>query len=248
MKKTEMHVRYFVLFLVSLICILLELFLTRVLNLKAWNHVVYTVIPFAMLGFGIGANIVLIFNDFFKRFKTIHILAVLLLLIAITTLTTVVLLKNLPVKVEYIVYVFTNVTSILKLLLAYTIFMVPFILIGFCVVYLFRRVSSPSRYNLRAIGFKPLLGYFDGNILLVSGKYTTCYCTSSTNPGKRPKLALSELPLVLSIGLKSLIKAWLGSILISAHRIAYFLIESILAGSRPKSVAYTLLNIPYKND
>ena len=52
-----MNIFYLIVFLVSLFCISLELFFTRIMNLKALNHVVYTVIPFAMLGYGIGANI-----------------------------------------------------------------------------------------------------------------------------------------------------------------------------------------------
>ena len=62
MKKFETSYAHITIFFVSLFCVTLELFLTRVLNLKAWNHVVYTVIPFAMLGYGIGANILMIFG------------------------------------------------------------------------------------------------------------------------------------------------------------------------------------------
>lgn len=98
-----MFSRYLVIFLLSLVCVSLELFLTRVLNLKAWNHVVYTVIPFAMLGFGIGANFVLVFNNYFRKFKTNTLLGFLLFLSGLFTLSTSLLLKDLPIRVDYIV-------------------------------------------------------------------------------------------------------------------------------------------------
>ena len=108
MKKFEIKGQHIVIFLVSLVCISQELFLTRILNLKAWNHVVYTVIPFAMLGYGIGANIVLVFNDFLKKFQKERLLAVFLLLIALTTVGTAFLLKDIPIRVEYILSIFVN--------------------------------------------------------------------------------------------------------------------------------------------
>lgn len=128
---------YLAIFLVSLHCIALELFLTRILNLKAWNHVVYTVIPFAMLGYGIGANIVLVFNDFFRKYKADRLIAWLLFLIAYTSFTTAGLIKDLPIRVDYILSIFTSFQAISMLLLAYTLFMIPFLFMGFLVVYLF---------------------------------------------------------------------------------------------------------------
>jgi len=154
MKKFEFNSQHIVIFLVSLVCISQELFLTRILNLKAWNHVVYTVIPFAMLGYGIGANIVLVFNDFFKKFQKERLLAVLLLLVALTTLGTAFLLKDIPIRVEYILSIFANVNAVGMLLLAYTIFMVPFVLIGFVIVYLF--TNSPQESH--RLYFFDLLG------------------------------------------------------------------------------------------
>jgi hypothetical protein len=48
-----------ILFSASLVFISLELYFTRILNLKTWNHVVYIIIPFAILGYGVGANVCL---------------------------------------------------------------------------------------------------------------------------------------------------------------------------------------------
>ena len=62
MKKSFLNLDSLVVFTISFITTSLELFLTRILYLKAWNHVVYIVIPRAILGYGIGANIYLIFK------------------------------------------------------------------------------------------------------------------------------------------------------------------------------------------
>lgn len=165
-----MFSRYLVIFLLSLVCVSLELFLTRVLNLKAWNHVVYTVIPFAMLGFGIGANFVLVFNNYFRKFKTNTLLGFLLFLSGLFTLSTSLLLKDLPIRVDYIVSIFSSLESIAMLLLAYTIFMVPFTLIGFTIVYLFTNNPHEGHklyfFDLLGAGlgaylFFPLINNFD---------------------------------------------------------------------------------------
>lgn len=170
MKKLEIKSQYIVIFLVSLVCISQELFLTRILNLKAWNHVVYTVIPFAMLGYGIGANIVLIFNEHLKKYKKEHLLAFVLVLIAITMVGTAFLLKDIPIRVQYIVSIFVNIQAVGMLLLSYTIFMVPFILIGFVIVYLFSNdpESSHQLYFFDLIGaglgaylFFPFINHFE---------------------------------------------------------------------------------------
>jgi hypothetical protein len=154
MKKFEIQHPHIVIFLISLVCISQELFLTRILNLKAWNHVVYTVIPFAMLGYGIGSNIVLVFNDFFRKFQKERVLAIFLLLIAISTFGTALILKDIPIKVEYILSIFTSIQAIGMLLLAYTLFMIPFVFIGFLIVYLF----SNSPEDVHKLYFFDLLG------------------------------------------------------------------------------------------
>jgi hypothetical protein len=170
MKKTGFSADHIVIFVVSLACISQELFLTRILNLKAWNHVVYTVIPFAMLGYGIGANIVMIFNDTFKKFQKERLLAVFLLLVALMTLGTAFALKDIPIRVQYIVSVFVSVRAIGMLLLSYTVFMVPFVLIGFVVVYLFTNNPTDSHrlYFFDLIGaglgaylFFPFINHFE---------------------------------------------------------------------------------------
>lgn len=170
MKKFSLQSGHFVIFLVSLVCISQELFLTRILNLKAWNHVVYTVIPFAMLGYGIGANIVMIFGDFFKKFREQSVLAIALILVAVTTLDSAVFLKDIPIYIQYMVSVFVNAKAVGMLLLAYTVFMVPFILIGFVIVFLFTNHPQESHrlyfFDLLGAGlgaylFFPFINHFE---------------------------------------------------------------------------------------
>ena len=128
---------YVVVFFVSLFCISFELFLTRILNLKAWNHVVYTVIPFAILGYGIGANIQLIFEKKIHNIAKDKVVSFLLFLISIFTIISTFLIIRLPIKIESLVNVFNNTKSILSLLFAYTLVMLPFVFVGFLVVYYF---------------------------------------------------------------------------------------------------------------
>ncbi|MCA9406437.1 MAG: hypothetical protein KC684_07865, partial [Candidatus Omnitrophica bacterium] len=134
--------RYFVIFVVSLFCIALELFLTRILNLKAWNHVVYIVIPFSILGYGIGANLFLIFKKKFEHVKEDHVLAAAMMTLAATCVISTMSIIYMPVYVDYLLTLFQGVRSILMLLACYTMFMVPFIFVGFIVVYLFSRHTA----------------------------------------------------------------------------------------------------------
>jgi hypothetical protein len=128
---------YLFVFFVSFACILLELFWTKILNLKAWNHVVYTVIPFAILGYGIGANIHLTLNKKFSSAASRNLLAGCLLALGAFIIFGTWAIIRLPISVEYLLNFFASFKAMGMLLLAYTIFMVPFILIGFVIVHVF---------------------------------------------------------------------------------------------------------------
>lgn len=170
---------HLVIFLVSFHCILLELFLTRILNLKAWNHVVYVVIPFAMLGYGIGANIQLILAKKISSWSERNVLSQLLAYLGFSTLLTTGVIIAMPLKVNYLLNVFRDAQSVFRLLLAYTFVMIPFVLIGFLVVYLFSQHKKESHRlyffdllgaGLGAMCFYPLINNFAvfHSILLVS--------------------------------------------------------------------------------
>lgn len=143
-----------VVFLISFHCILLELFLTRILNLKAWNHVVYVVIPFAMLGYGIGANLEMLLGQKRSFQNKEKVLGIGLILTGVVTLITTILIIRLPVSVDYLLNIFTRFDSMAQLLTLYTLFMLPFIVIGYVVVYLFSQYPQESQklYFLDLVG------------------------------------------------------------------------------------------------
>ena len=160
-----------VVFLISFHCILLELFLTRILNLKAWNHVVYVVIPFAMLGYGIGANLEMLLGKRRSFQNKEKVLGIGLILTGIVTLITTILIIKLPVSVDSLLNIFTGLDSITQLLILYFLFMLPFVMIGYVVVYLFSQHPQESQKlyfldlvgaGLGAVMFYPLI-----NILAV---------------------------------------------------------------------------------
>jgi len=160
---------HFVIFFVSFCCILLELLFSRILNLKAWNHVVYIIIPFAMLGYGIGANFQIIANKWVCKLKTKTVISFSLILLAFFIYMSFTFILPLPIKVDYLLDVFNNFTGISMLLLAYCIFMIPFVIIGFLVVHLFskEKKSSAKLYffdlmgsSLAAFLFAPCINNF----------------------------------------------------------------------------------------
>jgi len=135
---------YIVIFFVSLFCISLELFLTRILDLKTWHHIVYVIIPFSVLGYGIGANIYLVFNKFIDRFKKEKIIAFSLLLLGILCMLSITALIYWPIHLSYVLSLFSNNKGIMMLLIAYILVMIPFIVIGFLIVYLFTNDTKAS--------------------------------------------------------------------------------------------------------
>ncbi len=133
-----------VIFFVSLFCIALELFLTRVLNLKTFNHVVYVIIPFAMLGYGIGANGYLLFAHKLEKIRSQIILASCLLCLAAATIASYLIIVNFPLTVFYLLDFFKSFHPGLMLSLSYLIILPPFVIIGFLVLYLFSVNSQRS--------------------------------------------------------------------------------------------------------
>jgi len=136
---------FLIIFFVSLMSISLELFFTRMLALKAWNHVVYIVIPFAILGYGIGANVHLIFSEFFSRFEKRKVLSAATFALAFFSIICTFSLIHLEVRVDHLATLFKNWESIGMIAAAYSIFTVPFLFVGFIIVYLFS--ISPKEIN-----------------------------------------------------------------------------------------------------
>ena len=169
MNKKSANAEYVLIFFISFMTILTELFFTRVLYFKAWNHVVYLVIPFAILGYGIGANVYLLVKDRLAKFSPTEVYAVLCALIASALSGSFWGLVYLPIKVEYLLSMLSSFSALMMLALAYVFYMLPYVFIGFLVVYLFsqRPAENHRLYfvdllaaGLGAVAFYPLIEYF----------------------------------------------------------------------------------------
>ena len=163
---------YFVVCFISFFAINLELFLTRILSLKTWNHVVYIVIPFAILGYGIGANIVFLAKDFLQKVRPEKVLGYSLIKIALYGLVCTMGISYLPVCVDDVAQILVNMSALSVLLWAYTLFAIPFTLIGFLIVYVFTFHSAQSSriyfFDLLGAGLGAFLFFFLINSLEVT--------------------------------------------------------------------------------
>lgn len=133
------------LLLVSILCICLELFFTRILNLKTWNHVVYVVIPFAILGCGVGANLYLILKDKISAQDRNQVIGLSLALLTSLSMLATRCLIHLPLSLVHLLSSFQSLSSGMTLSLAYAIVAVPFVAIGFLIVFLF--MEDPQKAN-----------------------------------------------------------------------------------------------------
>ena len=136
--------RYFSVFLLSLFCLSLELFLTRILNLKTWNHVVYTIIPFSILGYGIGANLCLLCWEKVKACSERKIVSAGFLFFGVLNGLCFLALVRAPVNMREMLSVFYNPKAAMNLFTAYALVLIPFVVIGFVVVYLFQKHANQS--------------------------------------------------------------------------------------------------------
>ncbi|HPB68316.1 MAG TPA: hypothetical protein PKU74_05340 [Candidatus Omnitrophota bacterium] len=112
---------YLIVCFLSFFAINLELFLTRILGLKTWNHVVYIVIPFAILGYGIGANIVFLFKHVLQKIRPEKVLAYGLIKIALYAMICTMGIIYLPVCVDDVAQILVNMSSLSVLLWAYIV-------------------------------------------------------------------------------------------------------------------------------
>ncbi len=130
---------HLIIFFISFFCIALELFFTRILNLKAWNHLVYIIIPFAILGYGIGANFYLVVKKKVSQVKVESLLAWGLVVLSVATTVCTVLLIHRPIELTALLnFLFLkNLASLQTLIIAYTLVLIPFIPIGFIISFLF---------------------------------------------------------------------------------------------------------------
>ncbi|MDP8266260.1 MAG: hypothetical protein P9M07_04865 [Candidatus Aceula meridiana] len=154
-----MLLSYISIFYVSSLALSFELFATQVLNLKTWNHVVYIVIPFAILGYGIGANAYILNKEKLAGKK--HVVPICLALASVLTFLSMVTLIYFPTQISYLVDLFKNLHGIFMLLLSYSILAVPFVVIGFLISYIFH--TNPKKNFI--IYFFDLAGASLGTVL-----------------------------------------------------------------------------------
>lgn len=114
-----------------------------------------------MLGYGIGANLYMLYQKKIAAMDHRVILSSSMLILSLASLATTAAIIYLPIRVEYLVNLFSDLNSVVMLLTIYSIFMIPFILIGFIVVYLFsvhsRNASTLYCFDLIGAGMGALL-------------------------------------------------------------------------------------------
>jgi hypothetical protein len=138
-----MRLNYILIFFISLFTISLELFFTQILNLKTWNNVVYIIISFSLLGYGIGANAYLLQKEKLARFDKNRFLGIGLLALSVLSIASTLTLSYFPIQVEYIIFVMSQFNALFMLLLSYCVVLIPFVVIGFIIVFLFS--CAPAR-------------------------------------------------------------------------------------------------------
>lgn len=152
--KINFSYDYLVILLFSFSALLLEFCLTRILNFKTWNHVVYIVVPFAILGYGIGANLNILFQSKLEKYPKKRVLGICLLAFSLLAPLMALAIIRLPISVEDVSRVFVSPRAVLMLLAAYGVFIIPFVGVGFSIVYLFTK----NHKQISRLYFFDLLG------------------------------------------------------------------------------------------
>lgn len=130
-----------VVFFVSTAGLCAELLFGLILSLKAWSHMVYVVISFALLGYGIGSTLYLLLKERLGTCDPRATLAGALILLSEAILVAAALLPGLPIRLTMI----TEEEETLALATATSSVALPFVAIGFILSLLFSR--QPGRSN-----------------------------------------------------------------------------------------------------
>src|SRR5579859_144448 len=144
------RLRVFSVFYVSLMAICAELCLSLMVSLKSYSHMVYVVISFALLGYGMGSNAYLLLGSRLQRLGT-ELLAA-LSLAGISVLTTLAVHALPGVRINLLLIF--DPGAILSLALVYGLVALPFAGIGFLITLQF---SSGLR-ETRRLYFWDLVG------------------------------------------------------------------------------------------
>jgi spermidine synthase len=132
--------RHLLVFYISLMAISAELCLALMLSLKAFSHMVYVVISFSLLGYGLGSTLFLLLKKRLAEHSWEDLAAVALFLVSALTVVAAQLLPQVPLKLKTI---YTG-DAILLLGVTYGLVALPFAGIGFLITLIFSRDSSDS--------------------------------------------------------------------------------------------------------
>lgn len=149
---------YLVVFSVSLATLATQLFLTQLLDLKTWNHVVYILISVSILGIGVGVNLSLLVRRLERLEGSVLSYGPLLLAFAIVLFPF--LLIHMPLTVVF-VDIIRNPRHIFDLLVNYLLIMPPFIISGFIITFVFIRYPQ----HIGRLYFFDLVGAGTGCLL-----------------------------------------------------------------------------------
>jgi hypothetical protein len=152
----------FAVFFISLMAICAELCLALMLSLKAFSHMVYVVLSFALLGYGLGSTLYLLLRKRIEDRPFDAVAGLSLFCISLLTAGSALVLPHVPVHLKMIY----EWRTILSLGLVYGTVAVPFTAIGFFITFAFSTAAAGSRRlyfwdligaGIGAIAFFPLL-------------------------------------------------------------------------------------------
>lgn len=152
---------FLIVFSVSLVTLSTQLFLTQLLDLKTWNHVVYILISVSILGIGIGVNLSLLMRHHKDLEGRVFSYGPLLLALAIVLFPF--LLIHMPLTVVF-VDILRNPRYIFDLLVNYLLILPPFTISGFLITFAFARypdfIGRLYFYDLLGAGAGCILYFF----------------------------------------------------------------------------------------
>ncbi|MBI4859879.1 MAG: hypothetical protein HY815_06400 [Candidatus Riflebacteria bacterium] len=192
---------------ISLLAICAELMFGMMLGLKTWTHMVYVVISFALLGYGVGSNLFLLCQ---KRLKTVDAsltLSLSLCALAITTFLSSRLIPCLPAPATQRVldpHLWLSIAGL------YLVVAAPFVSVGFALTQIF--VSSPQKSGwlyfcdlvgagLGAICFFPALAWLGPHRTLAALSFLAMIVARSILSAERRTGWLPSVLLALAVAL-----------------------------------------------
>ena len=121
-----------IVFCVSMMAICTELLFVLMLGLKVWAHMVYMVIAFALLGYGIGSNIYLILKDRIDKVDPVLVVTGALCYLATATIISFQMIPRVPLSMPSLTTEWLFQLTVIQIIVA-----LPFVGYGFLLAFLF---------------------------------------------------------------------------------------------------------------